>query len=88
MTNQFHDNCFCLFPDKTIGFVSRAKVPVIGFKVLAAGAIKPEDGFRLAFENGADFNGVGMFGIQVVNDVNTTVEVLYNLQGRKREWYG
>lgn len=86
--NKFHDNCFCLFPDKTTAFVEQAKVPVMGFKVLAAGAISPEDGFKWAFQNGADFICVGMFDFQIVNDVNITIDTLNNLQGRKREWYG
>lgn len=86
--NRFHDNMFCLFPDRTIEFVNRAAVPVMGFKVLAAGAIEPADGFRWAFENGADFICVGMFDFQVVNDVNITLDVLSNLKGRTREWYG
>jgi len=86
--NKFHNNCFCLFPDKTVEFVQRATVPVMGFKVLAAGAIQPEDGFNWAFQNGADFICVGMFDFQVVDDVNITIDVLNNLQGRTREWYG
>ena len=86
--NRFHDNLFCLFPDKTTAFVERAKVPVMGFKVLAAGAIQPEDGFNWAFKNGADFICVGMFDFQIVNDVNITIDTLNNLQGRTREWFG
>jgi len=86
--NKFHNNCFCLFPDRTAEFVERATVPVMGFKVLAAGAIKPKDGFNWAFEKGADFICVGMFDFQVVEDVNTTIDVLDNLQGRTRKWYG
>jgi uncharacterized membrane protein YphA (DoxX/SURF4 family) len=86
--NKFHNNIFCLFPDRTTAFVERAKVPVMGFKVLAAGALKPEDGFNWAFKNGADFICVGMFDFQVVNDVNITIDVLNNLQGRTRKWYG
>ena len=86
--NKFHNNCFCLFPDKTAAFVERATVPVMGFKVLAAGAIEPKDGFNWAFEKGADFICVGMFDFQVVEDVNTTIDVLDNLQGRTRRWYG
>ena len=86
--NRFHDNLFCLFPEKTIEFVSRATVPVMAFKVLAAGAIDPPDGFNWAFENGADFICVGMFDFQIVDDVNTTIDVLNNLSGRKRAWYG
>ncbi len=86
--NRFHDNVFCLFPDKTTAFVERAKVPVMGFKVLAAGAIRPDDGFNWAFKNGADFICVGMFDFQVVNDVNITIDVLENLEGRSIKWYG
>jgi uncharacterized membrane protein YphA (DoxX/SURF4 family) len=86
--NRFHNNCFCLFPDRTVEFVQRATVPVMGFKVLAAGAIHPEDGFNWAFQNGADFICVGMFDFQLVDDVNITIDVLNKLQGRTREWYG
>jgi hypothetical protein len=84
--NKFHDNLFCLFPDLTVDFVNRTKVPVMGFKVLAAGAIEPKDGFRWAFENGADFICVGMFDFQIVEDVNTALDVLNNLN-RSRPWF-
>ncbi len=86
--NKFHNNCFCLFPDRTIDFVKKATVPVMGFKVLAAGAIEPKDGFDWAFKNGADFICVGMFDFQIVDDVNTTIDVIKNLKGRERKWYG
>ncbi len=85
--NRFHNNMFCLFPERTIEFVNRVKVPVMGFKVLAAGAIEPEDGFKWAFDNGADFICVGMFDFQIVNDVNITLDTLKNLK-RSRLWYG
>ena len=85
--NLYHDNCFCPFPDRTVEFVNRVQVPVMGFKVLAAGAIHPKDGFRWAFENGADFICVGMFDFQVVDDVNICIDTLQNLSDRKREWY-
>ena len=85
--NKWHDNCFCLFPEKTVDFVNRVKVPVMGFKVLAAGAISPQSGFRWAFENGADFICVGMFDFQIVNDVNITIDVLNDLPDRQRDWY-
>ena len=86
--NRFHNNMFCLFPERTIEFVNKAKVPVMGYKVLAAGAIEPKDGFKWAFENGADFICVGMFDFQIVRDVNICMETLSNLNNRKREWYG
>jgi uncharacterized membrane protein YphA (DoxX/SURF4 family) len=85
--NKFHDNLFCLYPDRTVEFVSKTKVPVIGFKVLAAGAIEPKDGFKWAFDNGADFICVGMFDFQLVDDVNIALEVLKNTN-RTRPWYG
>jgi hypothetical protein len=85
--NKFHDNLFCPFPDQTIEFINRVKIPVMGYKVLAAGAIEPKDGFHWAFENGADFICVGMFDFQVVNDVNICLDTLQNLQNRKRAWY-
>jgi uncharacterized membrane protein YphA (DoxX/SURF4 family) len=86
--NRFHNNMFCLFPERAVDFVSKTKVPVMGFKVLAAGAILPEDGFKWAFENGADFICVGMFDFQIVDDVNIATAILKNLPGRKREWFG
>ena len=85
--NMYHDNSFDPFPDSTVEFVNRTKIPVMGFKVLAAGAIHPKDGFKWAFENGADFICVGMFDFQVVDDVNICIDTLQNLQNRKRGWY-
>jgi uncharacterized membrane protein YphA (DoxX/SURF4 family) len=86
--NRFHNNMFCLFPERTVDFVSKAKVPVMGYKVLAAGAIEPKDGFKWAFDNGADFICVGMFDFQIVKDVNICLDVLNGQTERKREWYG
>jgi len=86
--NKFHDNIFCLYPDRTSDFVNHSKVPVMGFKVLAAGAIEPKDGFKWAFENGADFICVGMFDFQIIKDVNICMETLNNLgKDRKRSWF-
>jgi uncharacterized membrane protein YphA (DoxX/SURF4 family) len=86
--DKFHNNLFCLFPERTVEFVNEAKIPVMGYKVLAAGAIEPEDGFRWAFGNGADFICVGMFDFQIVDNVNTTLGILNNLPERKRAWFG
>ncbi len=84
--NQFHDNMFCLFPEQTVDFINKQDVPVIAFKVLAGGAIMPQDGFKFAFENGADFICVGMFDFQIVDDVNIALDVLGNLKNRTRQW--
>ena len=85
--NRYHDNLFCRVPERAVEFVSRVKVPVIGYKVLAAGAIEPKDGFNWAFQNGADFICVGMFDFQVVEDVNICIDTLAGLQNREREWF-
>jgi len=85
--NRFHNNIFCLFPERTVEFVSKSKVPVMGFKVLAAGAIEPKDGFQWAYDNGADFICVGMFDFQVVSNVNVAIDCLKKTN-RTREWYG
>ena len=85
--NRFHNNMFCLFPERTVEFVSKATVPVMGFKVLAAGAIEPQDGFKWAYDNGADFICVGMFDFQVVSNVNIAIDCL-KTTNRTRPWYG
>lgn len=86
--NKFHDNIFDLFPDRTVEFINRTTIPVMGFKILAAGAITPEDGIRYAFENGADFVCLGMFDFQVIKDINICLDVLADLSNRKRIFYG
>jgi len=44
---RYHDNLFCTRLEETIEFMREVKVPWIAFKVLAAGAIPPEDGAPL-----------------------------------------
>jgi uncharacterized membrane protein YphA (DoxX/SURF4 family) len=85
--NKIHDNMFDLFPLKTIEYMKGVSKPWIAFKVLAGGAILPKDGFRFAFENGADFICVGMFDFQIVDNVNTASGILGNLKNRERGWY-
>ena len=85
---EWKDNIFDYNPAKTIEFMNTLGQPWIGFKVLAAGAITPEVGFKYAFENGADFITVGMYDFQVVDDVNLVNEILPQVQNRKRPWCG
>ena len=80
------DDMFDLFPEKTIEHMQAVKTPWIAFKVLAGGAILPPDGFKFAFENGADFICVGMFDFQIVQNVNIAFDVLANVKNRPRPW--
>ncbi len=84
--NQFHDNMFDLFHERTIEFMQQVRKPWVAFKVLAGGAIHPKDGFQFAFENGADFICVGMFDFQIVEDVNLTLEAFSKCSRRVRPW--
>lgn len=81
-----NDNYWCREPEETAKFMETVGKPWIGFKVLAAGAIKPEHGFKYAFEKGADFVCVGMFDFQVVEDCNILTDTLKGLNNRKRKF--
>ena len=77
-----------LYPQETIDFMKTVKKPWIGYKVLAAGAVHPEEAFRFAFENGTDFACVGMFDFQVRDNVKTAIEILAakEVKNRARKW--
>jgi hypothetical protein len=85
-----HDNMWCTQPEETIEFMRAVKKPWIAFKVLAAGAIHPRDGFRFAFENGADFANVGMFDFQVRENALLARDIIAEItrNGRTRQWMG
>jgi uncharacterized membrane protein YphA (DoxX/SURF4 family) len=82
-----HDNMFCYNPSETIAYMKTLPQPFIAFKVMAAGAILPKDGFRYAFENGADFVCAGMYDFQMVEDVNIACDILKSDIKRERVWY-
>jgi hypothetical protein len=73
-------------PKRTIAYMQEVQKPWIAFKTLAAGAIRPEYGFRYALENGADFICVGMFDFQVAQNVALVRDILPQIQNREREW--
>jgi NAD(P)H-dependent flavin oxidoreductase YrpB (nitropropane dioxygenase family) len=67
--------------------MNQLEEPWIAFKVLAAGAITPLEGFKYAFDNGADFICVGMYDFQIVDDCNIALDSLANVN-RVRPWRG
>ena len=81
-----HDNVYCRDPEEVKKFMNTLKQPWIGFKVLAAGAIPPREGFRFAFESGADFLCVGMYDFQIVGNVNICMDILDSEINRERPW--
>ena len=84
--NGSADNYWDKDPQKTIEFMKTVTKPWIAYKVLAAGAIHPRDGFKYAFENGADFICVGVFDFQVREDAIIASDLLANKVSRNRPW--
>ena len=85
---EWNDNFFDFDPEETIRFMGTLPEPWIAFKVLAAGAIKPEEGLKYAFTNGADFVCLGMYDFQIVEDVNIALNALSEANVRQRPWMG
>jgi hypothetical protein len=84
--NYAFDNYWDMTPEETIAFMAEVKKPWIAYKVLAAGALHPREGFQHAFSNGADFACVGMFDWQIAEDVQIANKAVAQNQKRKRPW--
>jgi hypothetical protein len=80
------DNIWSKTPAQTIEFMKQVEKPWIAYKVMAAGAIHPREGFRFAYENGADFICAGMFDFQVREDVLLAKDILSGNLNRQRPW--
>ncbi len=77
---------WCNNPQEVIDFMKGVEKPWLAFKVMAAGAIPPDDAFRYTFENGADFVLAGMFDFEIAEDVLIANRVLKGLKNRTRPW--
>jgi len=76
---------WCKDPQETIDVMSKVTKAWIAFKVMAAGAIPPQDAFRYVFENGADHSLAGMFDFEIAEDVGIANKILANVN-RTRPW--
>ena len=77
---------WCKDPEDTIEVMSKVTKPWIAFKIMAAGAIPPEDAMRYVFNNGADHVLVGMFDFEVAEDVKIANDILPTVK-RSRPWF-
>jgi hypothetical protein len=82
----WYDNMWCINPEETVAFMQTVKKPWIAFKVLAAGAYRPQQGFKYAFESGADFIAVGMLDFQIKEDCELALKFVRDTQQRRRPW--
>ena len=73
-------------PQRTIEVMKTVKKPWIAYKVMAAGAIPPEEAFDYAFNHGADFVLAGMFDFEIAHDVRLARKVIEAHKSRERLW--
>jgi hypothetical protein len=85
---MYHDNLWCQHPEVLAEMIKESDIPFIAFKVMAAGAIPPKEGFDYAFQNGADFLCVGMFDFQVDDDIKLFKQSYRDARNRQRPWIG
>jgi hypothetical protein len=79
-------NYYCSEAAEVGIFMRSINKPWIAFKVLGAGRVKPEEGFRMAFQHGGDFLAVGMFDWQIRDNVAHVRDMLAQGIDRDREW--
>jgi len=73
---------------EVVDVMASVKVPWVGFKVLAAGRVSPNQAFAGCFKNGCDALLVGMYDFQVAAGANLTKKILQEKDklGRTRPW--
>ena len=84
-TSEERPAYWCRDPQQTIEVMQNVQKPWLAFKIMAAGAIPPQDAFRYAFENGADHALVGMFDFEIAEDVALLKSILPTIH-RTRPW--
>ena len=77
---------WCKNPQETMEFMANVRKPWIAFKIMAAGAIPPNNAIKWAFKNGADHVLLGMFDFEIAEDARIVTETLANVTERKRPW--
>lgn len=77
---------WCANPQETVDFMKTVEKPWIAFKIMAAGAIPPQQAFRYAYYNGADCVLAGMFDYEIAPDVKIVKEALISAKDRPRPW--
>jgi hypothetical protein len=83
----WYDNMWCINPEETVEFMNTVTKPWLAFKVLAAGAFHPREGFAYAFKGGADFIAVGMFDFQIKQNCEQLRKEIRRAQDRERPWH-
>ncbi len=81
-----YDSRWCARPDELAAFMQNVRKPWIAFKVMAAGAIPPQNAFRHAYGNGADFIVAGMFDFEIAQDAALAAQIIAETQNRSRPW--
>ncbi|MGA2863848.1 MAG: hypothetical protein ABSF95_05120 [Verrucomicrobiota bacterium] len=77
---------WCRNPEETAQFMQTVQKPWLAFKVMAAGAIPPQNAFRYVFQHGADCVLAGMFDFEIAEDVKLALEALDRAKDRARPW--
>ena len=76
---------WCSYPEQVKEVMAEVDKPWMAFKVMAAGAIPPQDAFQYAFDSGADHVLAGMFDFEIEEDVRIMRDVLGRVE-RTRPW--